>query len=472
MSEAKPKSLLRRVFNLRTGVLLLVLVGVGALAALRLRPYLYMRGNFMPGVERQTIDESQSRLEENRAQQQREMAKAPEMLLPDAPSWPGYRGGDRSGFARDATGLLASWPEGGPPVLYKQPVGAGYAGFVIGSGRAFTIEQRRGQEVIACYDFETGIELWTLAYGARFQEAMGGEGPRATPALDGDRLYSLGAQGDLYCVNALTGEEIWHRDILKGMQNLQWGTACSPLILDDRVLVTSSGLGGDSVLALDKMTGEPIWSSLPEQQGYSSLVVAELAGRRQLLNFAAFALNALDPQTGEKLWSYPWTGPQNGINVAQPLAIGNDRVFISTGYGKGCALLQVTAKDGSFEVAPLWENLNMKNKFNPSIARDGHVYGLDEGVMVCVNLTDGERKWKAGRYGHGQVLMAGDQLYVLGEQGSLTLLAVDPEAHRVLGTAQPLEGKTWNTMAFAGGRLLIRNHKEMACLDLRAQTPS
>lgn len=461
----------RRHFTMRTLILLLVLIGVAGAGAVMLKPYWYMKGNFMPWFDTETFEGHQERLEADRSQRKVASGGTARPFDPAAPAFPGFRGARRDGAA-DGAGLMPTWPEGGPPVLYRQPVGSGYAGFVIGGGRAYTIEQRRREEVIACYDFETGAELWTVSYRGFFVEQMGGEGPRATPTLDGDRLYSLGASGDLYCVNAETGIVVWQRDILKGMSNLQWAMSGSPLVLGDRVYVTNSGLGGDSILALDKMTGDVIWTSLPEQQGYSSLLVAELCGKQQLLNFAAFAINGIDPDTGERLWSFPWTGSQNGINVAQPIPVGDDRVFISTGYGKGCALLQIARNGDAFSVTELWANINMKNKFNSSVLHNGYIYGLDEGVLACVKVEDGSKAWKAGRYGHGQILLAGDQILVLGEDGSLTMVAADPAGHRVLGSCHPIEGKTWNNLALAGGRLLIRNNREMACLDLRVQSPS
>lgn len=472
MSETKPRGLFRRIFTVRTLVLLLILIGLGAYAWVTVGPRLFMKGNFMPGIAVEQPQETLEELEKDRAAQQKEMAKAADRLIEGAPSWPTYRGADGDGDARDASGLIETWPAEGPPVLYRQPIGAGYAGFVIGGGRAFTIEQRGGEEVVTSYDFETGIELWAFDYGARFVERMGGDGPRATPTLDGERLYSLGAEGDLYCLSALDGEEIWHVNILRGRTNLQWGMSGAPLVEGDRVYVTNSGLGGDSIMAFDKMTGDEIWTSLPEQQGYATLIMADVAGRRQIVNFAAFNLNGIDPETGERLWSFEWTGSQNGINVSQPIPVGEDRIFISTGYGKGCAMVQINASDGDYTATELWSNLNMKNKFNPSVLRDGYIYGLDEGILACISAEDGSRQWKGGRYGHGQMLIAADQIYVLHENGKLSLVALDPTAHRELATFQAIEGKTWNVMAFAGGRLLIRNLREMACFDLRQQTPS
>jgi outer membrane protein assembly factor BamB len=470
MSESKPMSRLRRLLNLRNIIVLAVLLALVPLAGYLLQPYWYMKGNFMPGFDFKSYKAHQDQLEADRAAHQTAQAQAPPALIDDAPAWPRYRGPNGDGIA-PAEGFMESWPAGGPPVAYRQPIGSGYAGFVIGGGRAYTIEQRRGDEVIACYDFATGIELWTHTYRAFFTEMMGGEGPRATPTLDGERLYALGAEGDLHCLNALTGEVVWRRNILRGMTNLQWAMSGSPLILDNLVLVTGSGIGGDSIFALDKLTGEPVWSSLPEQQAYSTLLEAEIAGRRVVLNLAADKLNAIDPANGERLWSFPWL-TQNGINCSQPIPVGDDRVFLSSGYGQGAALIEVRAANGGYEVAELWSNSNMKNKFNSSVVHEGYVYGLDEGVMACVELATGARQWKAGRYGHGQILLAGAQLFVLGEDGSLTFLAADPAEHRVLGTAKPLDGKTWNTMALAGGRLLVRNHREMSALDLRPQSPS
>lgn len=448
-----------------------VLFGLLVGTMLVLRPYWELRGNFFPTFDFENREAHDKRLEEHRAAQRVADGAQSDSELARA-LWPGYMGPNRDGKSTEQ-GLLQSWPEQGPPEVYRQPIGRGYAGFAIGGGRAYTIEQRRENEAVVCYDFATGAEIWTFEYAANFIEQMGGDGPRSTPALDSGRLYSLGALGQLYCLNVATGEPVWSVDILADEPNLTWGTASSPLIVDEKVLVTSSGLGGPSVWALDRETGEVIYRTVEKQQGYTSLIETRLAGRRQLLNLAGFDLNGLDAETGELLWSFPWH-VTNGINCAQPIAVGEDRVFVSSGYGKGAALIKIeSAARGEgpgtvFGVTELWSNRNMKTKFNPAVEHEGYIYGLDEGILACIEVQSGKRQWKGGRYGHGQILYADGNLIVQSEMGRLALVRAQPEKFEEVSAFEALTGKSWNVPALAAGRLLLRNGKEMVCYDLRA----
>lgn len=390
--------------------------------------------------------------------------------MPGTLSWPGFRGERRDGIVRDGIAISTDWT-GNPPIeLWRQPVGEGYSSFVIGHGLLYTIEQRRGRESVVCYDAVTGLERWKHDYPAHFREALGGDGPRATPTLDGDRLYSLGAEGELVCLDALTGRQVWARNILRefGAENLQWGMSASPLVVDDRVIITNSGVGGGSIMAYRTSDGERQWQRDVGQQAYSSPVYATLLGRPMVLNLAAFHLNGLDAATGEVLFSFPWrTGL--GISCSQPLAVDDSRVFISVGYGVGSAMVRLGESGGRIEASAAWTSLRMKNKFTSSVIHGGAIYGLDETILACLDLDTGELRWKGGRYGYGSVLLAGDHLIVSGEYGELALVDATPAEHREIGRIQILEGKTWNNPAMAGGLLFARNHKEMVCYDLRGR---
>lgn len=381
-------------------------------------------------------------------------------------AWPDFRGPRRDGIVAEPN-ISLDWQSAPPSELWRQPVGEGYASFVLGNGRAYTIEQRYGREAITCYDPLTGRELWACDYVASFEEVLGGDGPRATPTLRGNRLYVLGAAGDLHCLDALTGSRVWHRNILTDFnaENLSWGLSAAPLVLEDMVVVTNSGKGGGSIMALQPATGEYIWQTDAGTQAYSSPMLVNLAGRRQILNLAATKLNGIDPETGDILWSYPWK-TQYGINCSQPLLAGDDRIFISSGYGQGCALIRIEHKDGRLHPRRLWSNNKMKNKFTSSVIYDGHIYGLNERVMVCLDLETGQRCWRGARYDYGSLLLVCDHILVLGERGQLALVKADPRSFVEQGTIQVFKGRTWNNMALAGGLLFIRNHKEMACYDL------
>ncbi|HXU08053.1 MAG TPA: PQQ-binding-like beta-propeller repeat protein [Blastocatellia bacterium] len=380
--------------------------------------------------------------------------------------WTNFRGPARDG-RYDETPILTNWPAGGLPVLWKQPIGGGYASFVVAEGMAFTIEQRRSQEIVAAYDVETGRELWTHGWDAEFRESMGGDGPRATPTWEGGRLWALGAQGDLICFDSKSGKVQWSKNILKdnGATNLQWGMSGSPLIVDDKVVVLPGGRAGKSVVAYNKLTGAPVWRSLNDTQAYVSPMLVTLAGKRQILMVTSNRVVGLAPEDGALLWEASWNTDM-GINVSQPIVVDASRFFISSGYGKGAALVEITASGDAFSARKVWENTSMKNKFNGSVLFEGNAYGLDEGILTCVDVKTGERRWKGGRYGFGQVLLASGHLIVITEEGELVLVKASPDKHTEVARFPAIEGKTWNNPALAGGRLLVRNQTQMACFDV------
>jgi outer membrane protein assembly factor BamB len=379
--------------------------------------------------------------------------------------WTNFRGPKRDGNY-EATPVLTSWPAGGLSPMWKQPVGLGYASFSVADGRAYTMEQRRGQEVVVAYDPATGRELWKQGWDALYADETG-DGPRVTPTWDQGRLYALGATGELRCLDANTGAIIWGKNILSDNQasNLPWAMAASPLIVDDKVIVLPGGGNGKSVVAYNKLTGAPVWKVLNDNQAYVSPMLVELAGRRQILVVSASRVVGLVPETGALLWNYPWD-TSNGINVSQPIVVDKNRFFISSGYGKGAALVEVKGSGQSFTATTVWENVNMKNKFNSSVLYNGYVYGLDEGILTCLDVNTGERKWKDGRYGYGQVLLASGHLIVTSDTGDLSLVKASPDGYNEVARFSALQGKTWNYPAIADGRLLVRNANEMAAYDI------
>jgi len=392
---------------------------------------------------------------------------SPSVPPPVTVYWTDFRGPRRDGHYTERL-IQTAWPSGGLTPLWKEPVGGGYASFVIARGRAFTIEQRGGEEVAVAYNIATGRELWTNKWTAAFRETMGGDGPRATPTWADGLVYVLGAAGELRCLDDAAGGVVWRTNILSdaGATNLQWGMAASPLVVDDTVVVLPGGPGGRSVVAYERRTGKPAWSALGDQQAYSSPMLVTLAGVRQILVFSASRLMGITPNRGEVLWEYPWT-TQYGVNAGQPLLIGDSRVFISTGYGAGAAVVEISAAGGRLSVREIWRNIRMKNQFTSSVLQDGFIYGLDEAILACVDAATGELKWKGGRYGYGQVLLASQHLIVLTEDGDLALVRATPERHHEVARFSVLQGKTWNHPAMADGYLLVKNINEMAAFDLR-----
>ena len=381
--------------------------------------------------------------------------------------WTDFRGARRDGHY-DEQPIRTDWPADGWPPVWKQPVGGGYASFVVAHGRAFTIEQRGDEEVAAAYDVATGRELWTNRWRATFRERMGGDGPRATPTWADGRVYVLGGTGELRCLDDETGRVLWRTNMLDDARasNLQWGMAAAPLVVDDTVVVLPGGRNGQSVVAYDRTTGARVWSALDDQQAYSSPMLVTLAGVRQILVFSASRLVGLTTDGRQLLWEYPWKTSFD-INASQPLVVGENRVFVSTGYGTGAAVIELTPSGSALGVREVWRNIRMKNQFTSSVLHDGFIYGLDESILACVDAATGELRWKGGRYGYGQLLLASGHLIVLTEGGELALVRATPDGHQELARHPALEGKSWNHPAMSGGYLLVRNVAEMAAFDLR-----
>ena len=393
---------------------------------------------------------------------------------PAPPYWTGFRGASRDGHYQERP-ILTSWPSapldsarGGLSPLWKQPVGGGHASFAIANGRAFTVEQRGDEEVATAYDLRSGRELWAHGWRGAFRESMGGDGPRATPTWHDGLVYALGAEGELRALRENDGRQLWQTNILTdaGASNLEWGMAASPLVVDDLVIVAPGGRSGRSVLAYDRGSGRQVWGALDDKASYAAPQLATIHGFRQVLIFTSSRLASLRPEDGTLLWDFEWRGGGGaGINVAQPIVLG-DRVFISTGYGVGSAMLQVNRSADTWSAQELWRSSRMKNQFTSSVHHEGFLYGLDEGILACLDASTGERCWKAGRYGDGQVLLAGGHLIVSTDAGDLVLVPATPAGHQELARSPALTSRTWNHPAIADGILLVRNSNEMAAFDL------
>ncbi len=384
----------------------------------------------------------------------------------DGAAWTDFRGPHRDG-RYTGPAIRTDWPAGGFDPVWSQPIGGGYASFAIAGGLAFTIEQRRDREVVAAYDVATGVERWTHAWPAHFREAMGGPGPRATPTWHGGRLYALGATGRLVCLDAATGGVVWARNILDdgAASNLTWAMSGAPLVVDDLVIVQPGGRDGWSVAAYDRLTGDVVWHGLDDLQSYTSPMLVALGGVRQIVVVTAARAAGLRPDDGALLWEYPWRVP-TVPNIAQPLVVGDARLFLSASYGKGAALIELTPDGDRFTAATVWETNRMRNRFSSSVLIDGYIYGLDNAILACLDAATGALVWKGGRYGSGQLLAAGDHLVVLTERGDLVLVRATPERHEEVARFHALDGKTWNVPALADGRILVRNARQMAAFDL------
>ncbi len=459
-----------------TGITVAALAGLALVLNLTTGMHLQITGGLWPQLDFHDEDRHYRALEAHRDQTDAPIvAEAPGEPEPAddeqaADSWPYYRGLHMDGRYPEPVNI--DWPDAGPPELWRIPVGGGYASFVVGDGLAYTIEQRREQEVVAAYDLLSGVERWSASWNARFEESMGGDGPRATPALYGDTLVALGATGELQALDAATGALSWRTNILEdsGAANLTWGMAASPAILDGAVLTAPGGPNG-AVIAYELETGAIRWRALDAQGAYTAPAVFTLDGLSQIVLIGADQVISLSPDGSETYWSRPWA-TMNGINAAQPLQVAPNRLFVSSGYGHGAAVLEVDAdlEANTAEVRELWFNNRMKNTFSTSVFHDGYVYGLDNGILACVDAENGDRMWKGGRYGHGQLLIASGHLVITTERGQLVLVRATPESHQEIAALPAVSGRTWNNPAIAEGILLVRNDREAVAFDLRPQT--
>ncbi len=434
------------------------------------------KGGFGPRLVFRRVKPNFDQLEANRALQTNSIP----FLNPTQTGsvyWTDFRGPNRDGHYTHQP-VLTDWPKSGPKELWRQPIGGGYASFVIARGRAFTIEQRREMEFATAYDIASGRELWSHGWPAKFNDDydMGGIGPRTTPTWNDGRVYVLGAKGDFACLSETNGAALWQRNLLTEFQsgNLDFGLSASPLMVDEKMIVPlgrPDGSDGTTIVALDKVTGKTIWKSSADRLAYSSPMLVTLAGQRQILLCASNRALGINPNDGKILWEFALAVPY-GNNIAQPVLLGGDKVFFSAGYGAGCVAIEISKKGTTFEASELWRNKQMKNKFTSSILWQGHLYGLDEDILVCLDAATGKRNWKEGRYGYGQILLTNGYIIILCGDGDLALVKADPDRHHEIARFPALKGKTWSHPVIADGKLLIRNAAEMACFDLSAPLKS
>jgi outer membrane protein assembly factor BamB len=364
-------------------------------------------------------------------------------------------------------GLARDWQSRPPEEIWRRPVGEAWSGFAVVGDWAVTQEQHGPEERVVAYDLETGEIRWQHGDRTRYETTIAGIGPRATPTIVAGRVYTVGATGILNALELETGELLWSHQVLEehGAPNKNWGKSCSPLVVDDLVVVSVGAPAGKSLVAYRRDSGELAWTGGSDRSSYSSPLVATLAGVRQIVivNKKSVVGHALE--SGRVLWSQPWLMEQP--SVAQPLSLGQDRLLVSAGYGMGSKLFGLASgEDGGLAATLLWESPRLKSKFANFVFHRGYVYGLDDGVLVCLDPETGERCWKRGRYGHGQVILADDLLIVQSERGEIVLVEPNPEELRELGRFTAFQRKTWNPPTLVGPYLLVRNDQEAALFEL------
>lgn len=400
-------------------------------------------------------------------------------LTPTPNDFPQFLGPLRTGVLSNAK-IAGDWTKTPPREVWRRPIGQGWGGFAIVGNYAFTQEQRGEKECVCCYRLSDGEPMWVHEDTARF-EGLGGVGPSATPTVADGRVYAIGNTGVLNCLDGHTGKVDWTVNILAdvGATNIaSHGTCASPLVEGKRVIVCPTGAGGPSLAAYHRETGKRIWATGTDQASYSSPMIVMLYEPHILLADAT-GVTGYRFEDGKVLGHFPWMNGER-INVAQPMVLmelpDRHRVLFSTGYGKGATVVSIKRAwegegiiglGGPWIAETVWENSRvMRTKFTTPVYYGSHVYGLDDGILECLDPRVGKAKWKDGRYGHGQILLAGDRLIVQAENGTVVLVEPSPEKLIERGRIAALSSRTWNNPALAGRMLVVRNDREAVCYEL------
>jgi len=381
--------------------------------------------------------------------------------------WPQWRGPNRDGISKE-TGLLKEWPSQGPPLVWKtNGTGQGYSSMAISEGRLFTMGIRGNSEFVIAFDVATGRPLWVRPHGTPFRNDRG-DGPRGTPTVDGDRLYTLGANGDLSCLEVNTGHIVWSLNVLQkfSASNIHWGLSESPLVLGDRVLVNPGG-PDVSIVALNKKDGSLIWKSQSDKAGYSSAMPLQVGDIPQAVFFTGSRALGLDVRDGRLLWQYSRVA-NNTANAATPIVRSN-RVFLSSDYGTGCALLELKPSGKEVTAQEIYFNQNMKNHHSSCVLVGDTLYGYSSSILTALRFDDGQVAWKDRSVGKGSLVYADGRLYCFSEKGQVGLVEATPEEYREKGRFSiPQESlPTWSHPVVAGGHLYLRDQDTIYSFDIR-----
>lgn len=381
--------------------------------------------------------------------------------------WPGFRGRNRDSVVRGVR-IGTDWAVSPPIELWRRPIGPGWSSFAVHGDLLYTQEQRGDDEIVAAYRVSTGAPVWRHRDAARFWESNGGPGPRGTPTIDGGRIYAFGATGILNVLDAADGRLVWSRNVAadSGIALPDWGFSSSPLLVDDLVIVAAAG----TLVAYDRATGVPRWSGDDGGPGYSSPHALTVAGVPQILLLAGGGITSVDASTGTRLWGLSLTSSALAAPIVQPALTVDGDLLISSGDMGGISRVAIARGEGGWTVEERWTSTGLKPYFNDFVVHRGHALGFDGSILASIDLADGSRTWKGGRYGSGQLVLLADQdlLLVVSEQGELALVAASADTFTELARIPGIEGKTWNHPVVVGDILLVRNGEEMAAFRLPA----
>ncbi len=378
-----------------------------------------------------------------------------------AGDWPNWRGPNYNGISAE-TGWSIDWPESGPKILWKASVGTGFSSVAVSDGRLYTMGNIDNEDIIYCIDAEKGTVLWRHAYSEPIKANMYEGGPNATPTVSGGKVYTLSKSGKVFCLDVQKGKVVWSKDLHGdfGVEIPEWGLAGSPFVTENMVILNASTFG----LALNKMDGNLVWKTGDGPAGYATAVPFNNGGQNCVAMFGTEEVAGINAATGLELWRFPWK-TSYGVNAGDPIVSG-DKVFISSGYNKGCALLEIEDSN----VTEVWRNKNMRNHFNSSVLWEGFVYGFDESQLKCLDFDSGEVMWSQKGLGKGSLMIADGKLVVLSEKGKLIIAQTSAKGFEQLASAQILKGKCWTVPVLSNGRIYARNAKgDLVCVDVRQQ---
>ncbi len=386
-------------------------------------------------------------------------------MLASSADWPQWRGPNRDGISSE-TGLLAAWPPGGPPVAWKtNGLGQGYSSLAIAGGRIYTQGQRGNQEFILAIDVKTGKKIWETPTSRAYRNDRG-DGPRGTPTIDGERLYAMTGDGVLFCLDVANGKPVWSINVAQqyGGSVPNWGFSESPLIDGDRLIVMPGGRGA-SLVSLNKRDGSLQWKTGSDRAGYSSAIVADVGGSRQVLALSADAALAVLESNGELLWHYTKVSNRTA-NIATPV-YHDGAVFVSSAYGTGCALLKLGPKT----MSEVYFNGDMKNHYSTSVLIDNYLYGYSDSILTAMQFNTGKVAWKNRSVGKGSVTYAEKHLYLLGEDGVIGLAEANSGAYQEVSRFEVNKGSlpAWSPLVISGGKLYYRDQDNFTCFDIKAK---
>jgi outer membrane protein assembly factor BamB len=383
----------------------------------------------------------------------------------NSPGWFQYRGPNRDGISTE-TGLVHTWGDTGPREVWRIPVGAGFSPISIVGNRVYSMDSDEETEFAFCLDAETGETIWRVPMGPLFKDSNG-DGPRSPPTVDGDRVFMLGSRGRLAALDRATGDVVWQLEYQETFDSELpvWAFSTAPLVDGDLLIVEVGGSGARSIAALDKQTGEVRWTAQESNIVYSSPIRIELGGIQQFVFVLQDKIVGLTRE-GEELWSVPFA-PQGTIKPAMPLFIAPNKIMAAASYDIGAKVVKLATDGATVTAEEAWSTRFMRNHFNTSISLGGYIYGFDAATLRCMDAQTGERGWAKRGLGKGSLILADGMFIVLSERGKLVLLEATSEGYRELAAHQVLEGRCWTPPSLWDGRLYLRNHTDMVCLDLR-----